>query len=262
LIDGIYFSKNLFNYLNRIENYKSKGESIMQIKDSTFLITGGSLGIGKATAKLLIEKGGKVAITGRNKSRLEKSAKEIGAFPINADVAKLKDIQKTYDEFLKEFNKLDCLINNAGIGGNWNQIFDLDVEDFTNVYSVNVFGAALMAKHAANLFKKQNYGNIINISSTAGSKGFANGTVYASSKFALRGMTQCWQAELRKYNVRVMLVNPSEVITAFGNGEGIERKEVKNKLRGDEIAHSIVSALEMDDRGFIPEVTIWATNPF
>jgi len=234
----------------------------MQIKDSTFLITGGSLGIGKATAKLLIEKGGKVAITGRNKSRLEKSAKEIGAFPINADVAKLKDIQKTYDEFLKEFNKLDCLINNAGIGGNWNQIFDLDVEDFTNVYSVNVFGAALMAKHAANLFKKQNYGNIINISSTAGSKGFANGTVYASSKFALRGMTQCWQAELRKYNVRVMLVNPSEVITAFGNGEGIERKEVKNKLRGDEIAHSIVSALEMDDRGFIPEVTIWATNPF
>ena len=69
----------------------------MQIKDSTFLITGGSLGIGKATAKLLIEKGGKVAITARNKSRLEKVAKEIGAFPINADVSKPDDIKKTYD---------------------------------------------------------------------------------------------------------------------------------------------------------------------
>lgn len=234
----------------------------MQIKDSTFLVTGGSLGIGKTTAKLLIEKGGKVAITGRNKSRLESAAKEIGAFPIHSDVAKPEDVKRTYDEFIKQFGKLDCLVNNAGIGGDWNQVFDLDVNDFMNVYSVNVFGAALMAKHAANLFKKQNYGNIINISSTAGSKGFANGTVYASSKFALRGMTQCWQAELRKYNVRVMLINPSEVITAFGNGEGKERNEMPNKLRSYEIAHVIVSTIEMDDRGFIPEVTVWATNPF
>lgn len=234
----------------------------MQIKNSTFLVTGGSLGIGKATAKLLIEKGGKVAITGRNKSRLEKTTKEIGAYPIHADVAKPEDVKRTYDEFLKEFGKLDCLINNAGIGGEWNQIFNLDLEDFMKVYSVNVFGAALMAKYAANLFKKQKSGNIVNISSTAGTKGYLNGTVYSSSKFALRGMTQCWQAELRKYNVRVILVNPSEVITAFGDDEGKERKEVSNKLRGVEIAHTIVSTLEMDDRGFIPEVTIWATNPF
>ena len=234
----------------------------MQIKDSTFLVTGGSLGIGRAIAKLLVEKGGKVAITGRNKSRLEKAAKEIGAFPINADAGKPEDIKKTYDEFLKEFKKLDCLINNAGIGGKWDQVFDLELDDFMKVYSVNVFGAAMMAKYAANLFKKQNSGNIVNISSTAGTKGYANGTVYASSKFALRGMTECWRAELRKFNVRVILVNPSEVLTAFGDDDGIERKEVSNKLRGIEIAHTIVSALEMDDRGFIPEVTVWATNPF
>jgi len=234
----------------------------MEIKGATFLVTGGSLGIGKSTAKLLIEKGGNVAITGRNKSRLEKAAKEINAFPIHANAGKPEDIKRTYDEFLKEFKKLDCLINNAGIGGKWDQVFDLDLEDFMKVYSVNVFGAALMAKYAARLFKEQNYGNIINISSTAGTKGYGNGTVYASSKFALRGMTQCWQAELRKYNVRVILVNPSEVLTAFGDNEGNERKEVSNKLRGYEIAHTIVSTLEMDDRGFIPEVTVWATNPF
>ena len=234
----------------------------MQIKDSTFLITGGSAGIGKATAKLLIEKGAKVAITGRNKSRLENAAEEIGAYPINADAASEKDIERTFAEFNKEFNKLDCLINNAGIGGKWDQIFDLDLEDFKNVYSVNVFGAALMAKYAANIFKKQNFGNIINISSTAGIKGYANGTVYASSKFALRGMTQCWQAELRKYNVRVILINPSEVVTAFGSDEGKQKQEVPNKLRAYEIAHTIVSTLEMDNRGFIPETTVWATNPF
>ncbi|AFH50764.1 Short-chain alcohol dehydrogenase [Ignavibacterium album JCM 16511] len=234
----------------------------MQIKDSVFIVTGGSAGIGKATAKMLIEKGGKVLITGRNKERLESVAKEIGALPVQADVAKEKDVMKTYDVLMKEFGKLDCLINNAGIGGKWEDVFSLSNQNFIDVYSVNVIGAALMAREAAKLFKLQNYGNIVNISSTAGTKGFANGTVYSSSKFALRGMTQCWQAELRKYNVRVILVNPSEVTTAFGNDERVERPEVKNKLRPIEIAHTIISSLEMDDRGFIPEVTVWATNPF
>jgi len=234
----------------------------MNIKNSTFLITGGSLGIGKATAKMIIEKGGKVAITGRNESRLKKAADEIVACPIHADVANPEDVKKTYELFLKEFGKLDCLINNAGIGAGWNEVTELRLEDFQKVYSVNVFGAAMMTKEAAKLFKKQNYGNIINIASTAATKGYANGTVYSSSKFALRGMTECWRAELRKYNVRVILVNPSEVKTAFGDPDGIEKEDVPNKLRGVEIAHSIVSALEMDDRGFIPELTIWATNPF
>lgn len=234
----------------------------MNIKDSTFLVTGGSAGIGKATAKLLVEKGGKVAITGRDKSKMEKVAKEIGAFAIHADVALENDAHKTYELFLKQFGRLDCLINNAGIGDAWNEITELDMKAFHKVYDINVFGAALMASEAAKLFKKQKSGNIINIASTAGTKGFANGTVYSSSKFALRGMTQCWQAELRKYNVRVILVNPSEVTTAFGDNERNEKPEVKNKLRPLEIAHTIVSALEMDDRGFIPEVTVWATNPF
>jgi 3-oxoacyl-[acyl-carrier protein] reductase len=75
-------------------------------------------------------------------------------------------------------------------------------------------------------------------------------------------MTECWQAELRKYNVRVILINPSEVTTAIGNPERIERPERENRLRSEEVAHTIRAALEMDDRGFIPELTIYATNPW
>ena len=234
----------------------------MDINNSIFLVTGGSAGIGKATAKMLIKNGGKAAITGRDKEKLNKVAKDLGAFSIQADVAIPEDVEKTYELFLKEFGRLDCLINNAGIGGGWAEITNLDMKAFHEVYNVNVFGAAMMGSEAAQLFKKQNYGNIVNIASTAALKGYANGTVYASSKFALRGMTQCWQADLRKYNVRVILINPSEVVTAFGSKERVERKEVANKLRSEEIAHTIVSALKMDDRGFIPEVTVWATNPF
>ena len=105
-------------------------------------------------------------------------------------------------------------------------------------------------------------GHITNIASGAGLLAPGGMAAYASSKFALRGMTQTWQAELRKFNVRVTQVNPSEVTTAFANEERVEREEVSNKLNSQEVADTIVSTLKMRDKGFIPEVTIWATNPF
>ncbi|MBN1407964.1 MAG: SDR family oxidoreductase [Calditrichaceae bacterium] len=234
----------------------------MNIKDSNILITGGSLGIGKASAKLLMESGANVAITGRDKGRLHAAAKETGAFPIVADVAVVEDIERTYQIFLKEFQTLDCLINNAGIGGRRPLIDELQLQDLDSVYRVNVFGAALMASKAAVLFKKQNHGHIINIGSTSALKSDARSTVYSATKFALRAMTQAWQAELRKYNVRVIQVNPSEVATAFGSTDRIERKPVDNKLSSEEIAYTIKAVLEMDDRGFIPELSVWATNPW
>jgi len=233
----------------------------MIIKDSKILITGGSSGIGKAAAKLLADSGANVAITGRDKSKLEKTAKEINAFAIHTDVAKEGDIDLTYKLFLEKFGGLDCLINNAGIG-EFPTLEELTVEAFQRIYSVNVFGAAMMAKKAAEIFKKQESGNIINIASTAALKGFARGSIYSSSKFALRSMTECWQAELRPFNIRVMQINPSEVTTAFANTERKERDETAKKLRSEEIAHAIKSVLEMDDRGFIPELTVWATNPW
>jgi len=233
----------------------------MELKDATILITGGTLGIGYETARLLIDSGARVAITGRDSGRVESAAEELGAMGIVADVARIEDVDRTYDRFLGEFGRLDCLINNAGIGRS-RKLEELTVEDFQEIYAVNVFGAAMMASRAAVLFRKQKSGNIVNISSTAGTKGYPGGSIYASSKFALRGMTQCWQAELRPHNVRVFLINPSEVTTAFGNPEREERPDEPNKLRGQEIAQAIKGALEMDDRGFIPELTVWATNPF
>ncbi len=233
----------------------------MNLENAKILITGGSLGIGKAAAKNLVKNGAKVVITGRNRKRLEQAARETGAHPVLADVTSETDREKTFNETLSTLGGLDVLINNAGIGIHV-PLSEVTLEKFQEVFSTNVFAAALMAKQAAEIFKTQKSGAIVNIASTSALKGYETGTIYSASKFALRSMTQCWQAELRKFNIRVMEINPSQVTTAFGNSEGVERPEEANKLRSEEIAHTIKCMLEMDDRGFIPELTVFATNPW
>ena len=138
----------------------------------------------------------------------------------------------------------------------------MTIESFQKVFNVNVFGLALFTKEIVPAMKINNGGTIINIGSTASLKGYQTGSIYASSKFAVRCLTQCWQAELPPHNIRVCQINPSEVTTAFGSPERIERDEVYNKLTSKEIAYAITSAIEMDDRGFINELNVWATNPF
>lgn len=234
----------------------------MNLKNAAVLITGGSSGIGKATAKLFVTAGAQVVITGRNKEKLEAVATEIGASPLHFDISDLKAIPAKAKETLALLGgKIDVLINNAGIG-NFPLLGEISEEDLMKVYTTNVFGLALLTQEFLPNFKQQQTGTIINIGSTAALKGFARGTVYAASKFAVRGMTQSWQAELRKENIRVCLVNPSEVTTAFNAEDRAEREEENKKLGAEDIAHTILSVVEMRDKGFVPEVTVWATNPF
>jgi 3-oxoacyl-[acyl-carrier protein] reductase len=130
------------------------------------------------------------------------------------------------------------------------------------VFRTNVTGAMLMAREAAKHFIAQGKGHLVNIASTSALGGGKGSTAYSGSKFALRGMTECWRAELRPHNVRVMLVNPSEVQTPFFEKVGHKQEPSSKKLRPDEIAEAIVGALEIDDRGFVPEFSVWATNPW
>lgn len=232
------------------------------MNNSKVLITGGSSGIGKETAKQFIAKGAKVVITGRDETKLRHVASEIGAIPLFFDISDLQSIPKKAKEVLILLEgKVDVLVNNAGIGV-FPVLGDITEADLLAVYNTNVFGLALLTQEFISTFKAQQSGNIINIGSTASLKGFARGSVYAASKFAVRGMTQSWQAELRKENIRVSLINPSEVTTAFADLTREERNEESNKLGALDIANTIISTVEMRDKSFIPEVTVWATNPF
>jgi len=232
----------------------------MKLQNATALVTGGSSGIGFAIAKTLIEAGVRVAITGRDEKKLYKAAELLSAVPIRADVSNEADVQRTMREVLQAFDHLDILINNAGFGV-FKKLVEMDKASFEAVFATNVTGAMLMGREAAKHFIQRNTGNIVNICSTASLRGAPNGTAYYSSKFALRGMTECWRGELRQYNIRVFLVNPSEALTNFAAAAGFTQQENPTKLRGEDIAQMIKAALEMDDRGFTPELTVFATNP-
>ena len=234
----------------------------MDVKGKNIIITGGSLGIGKETAKSLVEKGANVLITGRSEERLQNAKLYTNAEIFEFDIADFDNLTQNAKKCLELFdNRVDVLVNNAGIGVR-SSVEELSIENFLKVFNVNVFGLSLFTKEIIPSMKAQKSGTIINIGSTASLKGYKNGSIYSSSKFAVRCLTQCWQAELRPFNIRVCQVNPSEVTTAFANKERVERKEIHNKLTVREIAHAIVSAIEMDDRGFINELNVWATNPF
>ncbi len=233
----------------------------MDLKKAKVLVTGGSLGIGYAAAKTLIEAGAKVVICGRDEAKLEKAAKEIGAIPVRADVSKEEDIVTLVRETIEKLDGYNVLINNAAYGY-FSPLQAIDTVKFNELLMTNITGAMICGRESAKYFAEKNYGNIVNIASSAGTGGFANGSPYCATKFALRGMNECWRAELRKHNIRVMLVNPSEVQTNFGiNAGGKPRDFNPTKLEGTQIAHLIKAMLEMDDKGFIPEAGVWATNP-
>lgn len=233
----------------------------MKLEGAKALVTGGSEGIGYGIARALAAKGARVGITGRNAQKLERAAAELKVRAYQGDVGIEEDAVRTVESFVRDLGGIDILVNNAGFG-HFLPLVEMDREKFEEVFRTNVTGAMLMAREAARHFVKQSHGHLINISSTSGLSGGKGSTAYSGSKFALRGMTECWRAELRTHNVRVTLVNPSEVQTPFFEKLGREQEFNPKKLRPQEIADAIVGALEIDDRGFIPEFSVFATNPF
>ena len=233
----------------------------MDLATAKALVTGGSSGIGLETARQLRARGAEVAICGRDEKKLRRAADEIDARAIQGDVSIEKDAIRIVREVVEAFGDYDVLINNAGFG-RFAPLIETTLEDMQSVYATNVFGAMLVARESARHFISRNRGNIVNVASTAGSRGYAGGTAYSSSKFALTGLTECWRAELRKHNIRVMQVNPSEVQTEFVAASGRPlRSFSERKLQSIDIAQVIVSMLELHDRGFVTDATVWATNP-
>ena len=223
-----------------------------------FLITGGSQGIGAAIVTQAREAGHQVVFTGRQDAQIAAVAKATGAHGLTADVAVDADNARTVETALSVMGGIDVLINNAGTGYNA-EIGALDVEKMRQLFGINVFGMVDLTNRVAPLMKAQKSGDIVNLASTSGTKGAVGGTAYSGSKWAVRGISQCWQAELRPHGIRVVCICPSEVQT---NWMGKTGRNNPNKLYAGDIAATIMAGLNMPRRVLWTELAVFANNPW
>jgi 3-oxoacyl-[acyl-carrier protein] reductase len=223
-----------------------------------FLVTGGSQGIGAAVVDAARAAGHQVVFTGRNERLIAQVAERSGAHGIRADVSQPEDNTRTVRESGERMGGIDVLVNNAGYAYRA-EIGTLDLAAMKRMFDTNVFGLVDITNRVVPAMKAQGFGDIINIASTSGMKGAAGGTSYGGSKWAVRGISQCWQAELRPHGIRVVCVCPSEVQTGFGGRTG---RGNPNKLFAEDIARTIIAALEMPRRALWPELAVFANNPW
>ena len=228
------------------------------MQPSRFLVTGGSQGIGAALVALARDRGHEVVFTGRDTDHIATVAHETGASGFQSNVAVDAENAKTVEFALEKMGAIDVLINNAAF---WydEEIGKLDVDAMRRLFDTNVFGMVDMTNRVAPLMKAAEHGDIVNMASTSGMKGRKLGTAYAATKWAVRGISQCWQAELRPFGIRVITVCPSEVQTNWGGRVG---RNNPNKLYAVDIAETVMAALSMRTRVLWPELAVFATNPW
>ncbi|MCL5247487.1 3-ketoacyl-ACP reductase [Cellulophaga sp. 20_2_10] len=236
------------------------------IKGQKALITGGSRGLGKATAIALAKEGVAIAITGRNKETLEATVTEIKALGVDAtyavfDVGNQTEVKKGIKSIFDAFGSIDILVNNAGIAafGSFN---DMEADQWAQIMQTNVMGVYYVTKEILPHLIEKNSGDIINISSTAGLTGNANTSAYSASKFAVIGMSESLMKEVRKNNIRVCTLTPSTIASDMSIDLGIADKDSKDSvLQPEDFAELIVAGLKLPRRAMLKNASLWSTNP-
>lgn len=226
------------------------------------IITGGSRGIGFATAKALADEGVNVAVTGRDHDTLIEAIGELkktGVTVIGAtgDVSNPDDVEKIISEISETFDHIDILINNAGIMKH-GSFLESEFKDFEHMMQVNVFGMYHMLKAVLPKMVEQDSGDVVNVASVSGLRSGKNGGLYSATKFAVIGMTEGLLQEMRPHNIRMSYITPSAVLTDL---VGESKLKEETMTHPEDIADIIVNNLKIHPRTFVKNAEMWATNP-
>jgi len=195
-----------------------------KLKGKVAVITGGSSGIGLATAELFAQEGARVIVTGRDKKQLDKAGKMRGVTAIQSDTSDLIDIDSLYAQVKKKFRKIDILFANAGIVP-FVPFEMVDEAHYDSVMSINVKGLFFSVQKAVPLLNKG--GSVILTSSIANVKGMPGMSVYAASKAAVRSFARTMSAELVDKGIRVNVISPGPIDTPIFNKTGMSKEQIK-----------------------------------
>ena len=203
----------------------------MRLKDKVALITGGARGIGKAVALAYAREGARLAICARTKSEINTAVQEIQRLKADAkgwscDVSIEDSVKAFVRDVIKEFERIDVLVNNAGVMTRPVPITQLEVKKWDYTIAVNLRGPFLVTKSVLPVMLEQRSGSIINVSSMVGRGAYANFIAYGTSKWGLEGFTQTLAAETRSSNIRINSVEPGYVATKLTGYQGSRPESV------------------------------------
>ena len=232
------------------------------LKDKVAYITGGSKGIGYGVAKMLLDRGMRVAITSRSLQAAQEAANTLSndsarVLALQSDAGNFASEQKSVQEVLKHFGQLDVVVANAGVGHLVN-FDDLTPEQWNETINTNLTGVFNTVKSSLDALKKTQ-GYVITIASLAGTNFFENGTAYNASKFGLVGFSQALMLDVRKHGIKVTTIMPGSVATAFGNNNVSEADAWK--IQPEDIGQMICDLLDMHPRTLPSKVEVRPARP-
>jgi NAD(P)-dependent dehydrogenase (short-subunit alcohol dehydrogenase family) len=230
------------------------------------VITGGSRGIGLATAQALLARGASVAVTGTTDAHVNTAREELaragGADRVMAEVADVRQyeaVEQTLGRVAARFGGIDILVNNAGVGV-FKPVADMTVADWHTVMDTNLTGVFYGCHAALPHLRRRGGGWIINISSLASRNAFVNGAAYCASKSALNAFSESLMQEVRYEGIRVAYVLPGSVNTGFGGG-ALQNTKSEGALLPDDVAQVVVDLLEHPSRSLPSRVEIRPSQP-
>lgn len=242
---------------------RSMLDCMKPLSEQVCLVTGGTRGIGRAIAKMLLLEGAKVAICGQRQETVDRAVAELQAETAGKVKGKAADV-KSHEEVAElfrfvdaEFGGIDVLVNNAGIGI-FRHVRELSLDEWKRTLETNLYGAFYCSREALFRMGTRGGGYIVNISSLAGANAFAGGAAYNASKFGLTGFTDAMMQDVRSENVRVSTIMPGSVATEFG-GRGVDGSNWK--IWPEDVAEIVQMLLKLPARTLVSRVEVRPSRP-
>ncbi len=243
------------------------------IDGKIIVITGGSSGFGLETARMLLEMGAKVAITGRNTQRLKKAESDLGVkdnlLAIQSDACVTGDWKNLVGEVTDRWSTIDVLLLNHGAGIKLANIEEMDDDSIQKVMDVNIISVMKGAREVIPVMKKAGKGHILTVASSCAYHSWPTFGVYTAAKSGLVGFTKCLHVEMGEWGGKATMFVPGAARTNFCDAAGIDSDWMEAYPNAEEFARSLVHCIDVPDNCFIQETRIWGTaqvpgmvNPF
>ena len=234
------------------------------VDGKSIIITGGSSGFGLEAARLLLEMGAKVAITGRDAKRLKAAEKSLAGgkrlLAVQADATSTADWKRLLKTVVGRFGGLDVLINNHGAGVKIAPVQDLDDDAIRQVLDINITSVIIGCREAVRVMRPRGRGLIVNVSSGCAYHAWANWAVYTAAKDGMVGFTRCLHREMAEWGGRASCFIPGAAKTNFCANAKIDDSWQTGYPDAMDFARTLVHCVDVPDNCVIEEVNIWGTK--